>query len=182
MKKIILSAVLLLSVCVCSCAVGAKDPLWYQNMGAEISGTLRTDTGDFYIGLTLYPSEAEEYTASVRDAVIEYTYPESISGCKVTAENGRFTISSGELTLPCGETAGERFRELIKLFSIDAETLYSVENGDDGITVMYFDCDSGVRVSINSADSMPVMIESGGLKFKIDEYLPTGEATVSSEQ
>ena len=183
MKKIILSAVLLLLLCVCACADGgAKDPLWYQDIGAEVAGTLHTDTGDFYVRITLYPSIAEEYTVSLRDAEIEYTYPESLSGYKVTSRNGQITLSYGEFAVPCGDGASDRFFEIVKLFSIDAEALCSVTGGEDGITVLSFGEGADTKVSVCTENSFPVMIESGEVKFKIDEYLPNENSEVPSEQ
>lgn len=181
MKKLTAIVLLILALCFTACAPEGKDPLYYQSEGAHVSGRLTTDTGTFYIKLTLYPSEAQEYIASPRDAVIEFTYPDTLKGCGATVKGGNVTLSSGEMSLPLSEASASRFYDIVGLFSIDGGALYSVSNDADGYTTLCFDTDEKITVTLNTETSHPAVIERGGLTLKIDEYLPTEVTETSAE-
>ncbi len=181
MRKLLVAVLFILTLSVTACAPEEKDPLYYQSEGAHVSGTLLTDTGTFYIKLTLYPSTSDEYVPSLRDAVIEFTYPDTLKGYAVRAKDGHVTLSSGELSLPISEEASVRFRDIIGLFSIDGGLLYSVSNDADGYTTLLFDTDEKITVTLITENSLPTVIERGDLTLKIDEYLPAEVTETSAE-
>ncbi len=170
MKKPILLTFLLIFVLSSCTGTSTADLLDYQSSGAEVSGILRTDTKDVQLSVTLSPMDD---TASVRDAVLTFTYGSGTHSASV--ENGKVTLSADGLTIPIGETAGEYFLSLTSLFSIDGSTLYSVTAEDDGtVKAAFGDVASGtdVTVTFDPLTSLPRKIssETQSIIYEIDEY------------
>ncbi len=168
MKKMLLFALIPLFF-LFSCRDGGRSPLYYQQSAAEASGTLYTDTGDFYVTVTLAPYDG---TGHVRDGEIVYSYPEEMAGYKVSVSGGNVTLSAEGLTVPLAGGAALRYLDVIKLFTLDENSLYSAERSDNGELLCSFGCYGGVLVTVDPETSLPVRIckSDGSIDFKMDNY------------
>lgn len=168
MKKILLFALLPLFF-LSSCSRGGREPLFYQESAATVSGTLYTDTGDFYVTVSLSSCGAEDTS---RDCVIEYSYPTELAGYTVAVNGGNVTLTAEGLTVPLSGGASRRYLDVMRLFTLDGESLYSAEKTEDGELICSFGCCGGVSVVTDPDTSLPVRIykSDGSIDFKIDNY------------
>ncbi len=169
MKKILLFALIPLLL-LSSCESDGRSPLFYQESAATVSGTLYTDTGVFYVTVTLSPYDAD---AERRDCVIKYSYPSEMSGYEVTVNGGNVTVGTEGLTVPLSERTAVRYLDVVRLFTLDGESLYSAEKDGNGELFCSFSCYGGVFVAVDPDTSLPVRIgrSDGSIDFKIDNYL-----------
>lgn len=156
-----------------SCTHRRDNVLYYQRHAAAVTGTLITDTGEFYVRITLslYDTESDTEEVTLRDALIEFTYPEEIKGYTVNVFGGNVTAALGGITVPILDDEECRAFDIVSLFSIPEDTLSSVtKNDEDGVTAVFGD-KMRFFISFDSASGMPVMIEKeNGIKLKIDGY------------
>ncbi len=170
---------LLFALPLASCAPAEKDPLSYQDSSSRVEATLSSGTGKFSFVITL-PAVRD---ASVRrDAVIELTSPETLSGMTVNVSGQVVTVSSGEMTLPVSPEAAGRWLSVVGLFSLDGGAVTSVSSEDKGgVVVGVGDAPSRVFVSFLPGESTPSKIETedGSLSLTINKYTFTETDEVS---
>ncbi len=169
---------LLFALPLASCAPAEKDPLSYQDSSSRVEATLSSGTGKLSFVITL-PAVRD---ASVRrDAVIELTSPETLSGVTVTVSGQVVTVSSGEMTLPVSPEAARRWLSVVGLFSLDGGAVTSVSSEDKGVVVGVGDAPSRVFVSFLPGESTPSKIETedGSLSLTINKFTFTETDEVS---
>lgn len=161
-----------------SCEGVGRSPLFYQEEAATVSGTLYTDTGVFYVTITLSPYSAD---AELRDCVIKYSYPSEMSGYEVTVNGGNVTVGAEGLTVPLSERAAVRYLDVVRLFTLDGESLYSAEKDENGELFCSFGCYGGVFVTVDPDTSLPVRIvrSDSSIDLKIDNYLLDADSAES---
>lgn len=166
-----------------SCAPIAEDVLYYQRSAAEVTGTLYTDTGEFYVKISLSEYDFDGNTANIasdsdseaaekalRDAVIVFTYPEEISGYTISVSGGNLTASFGETVFPLGDGAYKRAKEIVSLFMIPEGGLSSVTKKENGTVMAEFGSDGETYVCFDPSGSLPAEIGRGGVILKTDGY------------
>ncbi len=167
-----------------SCAMRTDlSPLSYQASGAEISGVLRSDTGDVRLSVTLLPLPKDSPLPFSRDAVLTFSYGSGIISAKI--ENGKVTLSANGLSVPVSDSIGKYYLTLSSLFAIDEGALYSAEADGDGNETLSFSSGSGdFTVTLDPLTSLPKRItaQNGEIIFEIDEYRLSDVSDASEDE
>ncbi len=148
-----------------SCTGIHMDILSYQPPAADVAGILKTDTGEFYIKISIDPYDGD----GLRFGVIEYASPESIRGLSYSVSEN-VTVTVGSLTVPCGDTAAKKARDIMSLFAVNGEKAPSVTT-KDGVRTAEFD---GVTLKFKNGEDVPFEISGNGMTLYIDGYLFAG--------
>ncbi len=171
MKRLFIS-LFCLSISLFSCAPQTDaELLGYQACGAEVSGILRTDTGEVRLTVTLYPESGDSLADGTRDAVLSFAYESG--SFSVQIEDGKATLSADGLDVPCTDATSEQYLRIASLFALSPEALYAVSADSDGSVRASFGANgSVVTLALDPVTSLPRAISVGDstLTYNIDEY------------
>lgn len=162
------------------CAHNTSDPLTYQPRPAVVSGELSTPTGVFFVTITLSSETDDGYIRSGRGGVITFSFSPSAGStdadgmiAEVSPNGVYISYPDGSGTkIPLSKKAGKRYYDIMALFSLDPENLYSVSTSGGTTTALYSGGNSDIGVEFSAGEETPrkIYTKDSSFIFTIGSY------------